>query len=153
LCFTFKSKFCLLLHRVLFLDPGYKHVLSPGLRMKQQWKDLLSWWSVLKSCDCWSILFRDIARWIQLCKVPISGTEGSLPASTMESAISTTDRARLPVRNVDQPDSNQSLFQHQRLFLINNRLQFWLPWMRNHHQKTNDYLYSTSLYLMRMLVF
>jgi hypothetical protein len=28
----------------------------------------------------------------------------------MESAISTTDRARLPVRNVDEPDSNQSLF-------------------------------------------
>jgi hypothetical protein len=87
-------------------------------------------------------------------KVPSLGTEGSPPASTMESAISTTDGAHLPVRNVDQPDSNRSLFSAPKVvFSIKNHLQFWLPWMRNHHQKTNDCLYSTSLCLTRMLVF
>ncbi len=44
-----------------------------------------------------------------LSKISISGSKGSLPASIMESAISATNGAPLPVHIIDQPDSNQSL--------------------------------------------
>ncbi|CAK9878256.1 unnamed protein product [Sphagnum jensenii] len=44
-----------------------------------------------------------------LSKISISGSKGSLPASIMESAISATDGAPLPIHIIDQPDSNQSL--------------------------------------------